>query len=541
MTILYFCILLKIMSRMKIKSFLLLAAILVTSSSYSQEKALKSITRDEAEKLMKYLSSDALEGRRTGSEGNNAAAAYISTEAMKMGVRPLPGRENLFQPLEYIKVTSLPGESTITITDSTGSPFHSSPVTAIMAPGDSVSFSGDVVFAGYGYMNTEEKYNDFSGLSLKGRSVIVMTRNPDLKGSGLPSPEDGIKEMDEARKLSLAMLQQAKAVFFVGDPALGTDISPDLIPMGSSYQLKPLFRKQFSFNLNAYVITREVADLMLGRASLTLKKLQDSIALVRKPVSFVIPDLKAEVTINVAKDTVTSSNIIGYIEGSDPVLKNECVIYTAHYDHVGKGSSGNIFNGANDNASGSVGLLNVARAFTSLSRKPARSIVFLWTTGEEEGLHGSTYYVENPLFPLEKTVADINFDMIGRSRRETDIGASLSGGIDITGHDTIKIISGGDTPGFLDVAKEACKQAGIAVIDEGKGDHFSGSDHYPFYRKGIPALFFFTGLHKDYHRETDDFEFIDFDKLLKVSKAGFLTGYRVASAPERPQIVKPEK
>jgi len=526
---------------MKVKLLCFLAALLVASSSYSQDKALKSITRDESEKHMKYLSSDALEGRRTGSEGNNAAAAYISTAAFEMGLKPLPGQENLFQSLDYVRVTTLPGEAMIAITDSAGNPFHSSPITSIMAPGDSVHFSGDVVFAGYGYMNTEEKYNDFSGLSLKGRTVIIMTRNPVLKGSGLPSPEDGINEMTELRKLSLAMLQQAKAVFVVGDPALGNDVSSDLIPMGSSYQLEPLFRKKFSFSLNAYVITREVADLMLGRANLTLKQLQDSIALVKKPVSFVIPDLKAEVTINVTKDTVSSSNIIGYIEGSDPVLKNECVIYTAHYDHVGRNSSGNIFNGANDNASGSVGLLNVVHAFTSLNRKPPRSIVFLWTTGEEEGLHGSNYYIDNPLFPIDKTVADINFDMIGRSRRETDTGASLSGEIDITGRDTIKIISGGDTPGLLNLAKEACVQSGITVIDEGKGSHFSGSDHYPFYRKGIPALFFFSGLHKDYHRETDDFEFIDFDKLVKVSKAGFLTGYKVASTPERPQIIKPEK
>jgi Zn-dependent M28 family amino/carboxypeptidase len=541
MAILYFCVFIKVFTGMNLKSILFLAALLSASSSFSQDKALISITRDESEKHLKYLSSDALEGRRTGSEGNNAAAAYISATALKMGVRPLPGQEDLYQTLEYLRVTMVPGESKIALTDSTGNSLHSSEITAIMPPGDSVSFSSEVVFAGYGYMNTEEKYNDFSGLSLKGKAVIVMTRNPDLKGSGMPSSEDGISEMTEARKVSLAMLQQAKAVFFVGDPALGSDISSDLIPMGSSYQLKPLFKKQFSFNVNAYVITREVADLMLGRANLSLKQLQDSIAMVKKPVSFLIPDLKAEVTINVVKDTVTSSNVIGYIEGSDPVLKKECVIYTAHYDHVGKNSAGNIFNGANDNASGSVGLLNVARAFTSLNKKPPRSIVFLWTTGEEEGLHGSTYYIDNPLFPLEKTVADINFDMIGRSRRETDTGASLTGEIDITGRDTIKIISGGDTPDLLNLAKEACTKSGIAAIDEGKGAHFSGSDHFPFYRKGIPALFFFTGLHKDYHRQTDDFEFIDFDKLLKVSQAGFLTGYKVASTPERPQIIKHEK
>src|SRR5690606_9814201 len=138
------------------------------------------------------------------------------------------------------------------------------------------------------------------------------------------------------------------------------------------------------------------------------------------PASFLFSNLRARININVVKDTVTSNNIIGYIEGSDSDLRNEAVIFTAHYDHVGKDPAGNIFNGANDNASGSVGLLNIATAFAALEKKPARSLIFLWATGEEEGLHGSTYYTEKALFPLEKTVAAINFDMIGRSRRETD-------------------------------------------------------------------------------------------------------------------------
>ncbi len=527
---------------MKPKPIFLLVALLATVLSFSQEKALNSITTEASEKDMKYLSGDALEGRRTGSEGNISAAAYISSAALEMGLKPLPGHDDLFQPLEYLRITPLPGESMMTMADSTGNSFHSSEVFPLMAPADNVNLNCEVVFAGYGYINTTEKYNDFAGISLNGRAVIVMTRNPDLQGSGMPSSADSVDEMTEARKLPWIMMQQAKAIFFVADPALGSDISPDAIPLGSSYQLVPLFKtKFFSFNINAYTITREAADLMLGRANLTLAKLQDSIASVKKPVSFVIPDLKAEISIKVAKDTVISSNIIGYIEGSDSVLRNECVIYTAHYDHVGKDARGNIYNGANDNASGSVGLLNVARAFSSLKKKPLRSVVFLWTTGEEEGLHGSSYYVENPLFPLDKTVADINFDMIGRSRRVTDTGASLTGEIDITGSDTIKVISGGDTPGLMDIAKNTGILSGISVIDEGKGTHFSGSDHYPFYRKGIPVLFFFTGLHKDYHKQTDDFEFIDFDKLVRVSKAGFLTGYQVASTPERPVIVKPKK
>jgi len=524
---------------MKLKPVIVLAAMAAALPSFSQNKGLKAITLEQSEKYMEYLASDSLEGRRTGSEGNNAAAVYISNAALKLGVKPLPGQNDMFQKLEYLRVTPVPGESNVTLADSAGHVLGTSAVLPLMAPGDAIDLSGDVVFAGYGYSDSKENYNDFGNINAKDRIVIIMTRNPDLSGSGMPSPESSISENVEIRKVPSIMLQKAKAVLFVADPALGTDISADLLSLGGSYNLVPLFRKQiFSFTINAYAITQVTADMMLSQAGVTLKDLQDSISSSRKPVSFVIPDLRADIRINVVRDTVTSSNIIGIIEGSDPVLKNEAVVYSAHYDHVGVDAAGNIYNGANDNASGSVGLLNVASAYAALDRKPLRSIIFLWATGEEEGLHGSTYYTENPLFPLSNTVADINFDMIGRSRRDTDFGASLTGQYDITGHDTIKVVSGGDCPGFNAIAAEACKESGIYMIDEGKGAHFSGSDHYPFYRKGIPVLFFFTGLHRDYHKPSDDTEFIDFDKLLRVSKAGFLTGYRVASDPVRPELEK---
>lgn len=527
---------------MKPRSFLFIAALFATLSSYSQEKGLRAITSEETSKLIRYLSSDALEGRRTGSEGNNAAAAYISSSATEMGVRPLPGQEDMFQSLEYIKVKAIPEKSMMTLTDSAGNMLRTQPVVPLLAPSDNITISGEVAFAGYGYRNSKDKYDDFAGMSFKDKIIIIMTRKPDLQGSGMPSQEEKLIEATEVQKLPVILMQQARAVLFVADPALGSDLSGDFVSTGSSYQLVPLFKKQsFNFNLNAYAITVETADLLLSRAGVTLKHMQDTIAATHRPASFVIPDLRSEINVSVTKDTVVSSNIIGWIEGSDPILKNECVIYTAHYDHTGKDDAGNIYNGANDNASGSVGLLNVAKAFTSLDIKPLRSIVLFWTTGEEEGLHGSSYYVDHPLFPLEKTVADINFDMIGRSRRETDNVPSLSGEVDITGHDTIKIISSGENPDLVSIAMEASRRSGLAVIDEGKGAHFTGSDHYPFYRKGIPVLFFFTGLHSDYHRLTDDFEFIDVDKLVKVSKSGFLTGYRLANTPGRPLAEKPAK
>jgi len=518
---------------MRLKPLIVAAALLAALPSYPQKEALKAITLENSEAYMKFLSSDNLEGRRTGSEGNNAAAEFIKAEALKLGLRPLPGQDDLFQQLRYLKIDIVPGESRITLSDSCSGHILSAGIMPLMPPSDTVSLDGEVVFGGYGYMNSEEKYNDLAGISLKDKIVIIMTRMPEIKGNGMPAPGTGISEMTEVRKLPLIMLQQARAILFVADPALGNDISSDLLSMGSSYQLTPLFRKQiFSYSLNAYAVTTETANQMLSGSGLTLKKLQDSIASSRKPASFIIPNLRTHISVNVVKDTVTSNNIIGYIEGSDPILKKEAVIFTAHYDHVGKDASGNIYNGANDNASGSVGLLNIASAFSSLRRKPARSAIFLWTTGEEEGLHGSTYYTENPPYPLEKTVAAINFDMIARSRRDTDVGASLTGEIDITGPDTIKVIHGTESPELVSIATRACEESGIFPIDEGKGTHFSGSDHYPFYRKKIPVLFFFTGLHKDYHKQTDDYEFIDFDKLVSVSKAGFVTGYRVAMQPD---------
>ncbi len=518
---------------MRLNPLIVAAALLAALPSYPQKEALKAITLENSEAYMKFLSSDNLEGRRTGSEGNNAAAEFIKAEALKLGLRPLPGQDDLFQQLRYLKIDIVPGESRITLSDSCSGHILSAGIMPLMPPSDTVSLDGEVVFGGYGYMNSEEKYNDLAGISLKDKIVIIMTRMPEIKGNGMPAPGTGISELTEVRKLPLIMLQQARAILFVADPALGNDISSDLLSMGSSYQLTPLFRKQiFSYSLNAYAITTETANQMLSGSGLTLKKLQDSIASSRKPASFIIPNLRTHISVNVVKDTVTSNNIIGYIEGSDPILKKEAVIFTAHYDHVGKDASGNIYNGANDNASGSVGLLNIASAFSSLRRKPARSAIFLWTTGEEEGLHGSTYYTENPPYPLEKTVAAINFDMIARSRRDTDVGASLTGEIDITGPDTIKVIHGTESPELVSIATRACEESGIFPIDEGKGTHFSGSDHYPFYRKKIPVLFFFTGLHKDYHNQTDDYEFIDFDKLVSVSKAGFVTGYRVAMQPD---------
>jgi hypothetical protein len=511
----------------------LIIAALMPIAVYSQKSSLKAITTNDIKDNIKYLSSDALQGRKTGSEGNLKAAAYIADEAAKLGLKPLPGQETLFQPLPFLKLTVNPDSSTVATIDSTGTQLSAGSFKPVMVPSSSVSVTGEVVFAGYGYVSSKAKYSDLQGIQINKKIVIVMTRKPDLTGTGLPDENEDVSEQVEMRKLTTLMMMNPQAVLFVADPEYKKSIEK-AFSFGESYKLIPLFKHAFfDFSMNIGIISQETANAILSSAGTNLSDLQNKIAATKASASFVVPDVKARLNIGVEKDTVQSSNVVGYFEGSDSLLKNECVIYTAHYDHVGVDSDGSVFNGANDNASGSTGLLRVAKAFSVLNKRPARSIVFLWATGEEEGLYGSSYYASNPLFPLDKTVAEINFDMIGRSRMPADTGKVMGEKLDITGPDTIRLVSARDSKEFIDIATTAGKENNLFVIDDGKGLHFGGSDHYPFASKGIPSVFFFTGLHRDYHKQTDDYEFIDFNKILKVSQTGFLTGYRIANNPAR--------
>ncbi len=522
------------------KPLLLLLSLLISITTFSQQKSLDAITIENSQAYMKYLSSDAIQGRRTGSDGNLDAAAYIVNQAEKAGLRPLPGREDMYQTLKFLKTSVVEDSTALILRDTLGNEICKINVEPLMTPASTVDLSGEIAYAGYGYMNSKTRYSDYQGISFKDKVVIVMTRKPDLAGSGMPRENEKINEDLEMRKLTPLLMQGPKAILFVADPAYDDSFNSGSFRMGDTYKLTPLFKSSsFNFALNICIISPEDADRLLAPAGTNLIELQNNISETKKPVSFIVPGEVADLTIKVKQDTVYSSNVVGYIEGSDPALKEECVIYSAHYDHVGVKKDGSVNNGANDNASGTVGLLNIAKAFSVLEKKPLRSIVFLWTTGEEEGLYGSGYYISNPLFPLDKTVADLNFDMIGRSWMPADTGKVMGQKLDINGRDTIKIISARDCMEIIDYAIASGNETGLKVIDEGRGSHFSGSDHYNFVLKGIPAVFFFTGLHSDYHSITDDYEFIDFDKLVKTSRTGFLTGLKIANNPERPVVKKP--
>ncbi len=246
-------------------------------------------------------------------------------------------------------------------------------------------------------------------------------------------------------------------------------------------------------------VNRSVADALLKGSGHTLEELQKNIDASLKPNSFIIPGKQLKITEVSLSEEKTLNNVAGFIEGSDPVLKNEVVIFSGHYDHIG--ASGDKINpGADDDASGCAALLSMAEAFQSLKKKPLRSILFLWVSGEEIGLYGSKSYVDNPLFPLEKTVADLNMDMIGRVKADADSTDKTP----MTGPNTVFVITGNQSKELRSIAENIDKKSKIDFDYSLSGTNhplqlFSRSDHYNFVEKDIPVLFFTTGLHSDYH------------------------------------------
>jgi hypothetical protein len=225
-------------------------------------------------------------------------------------------------------------------------------------------------------------------------------------------------------------------------------------------------------------------------------------------------------------NVIRAPNVVGILEGSDPVLRDEYVVLSAHMDHVGVGkpdaSGDSIYNGADDDASGTVAVLEIAEAFAALEPAPRRSIIFLWVSGEERGLWGSRYFADNPPVPTGQMVANLNLDMVGRNWPDTIVAIGKE-------HS--------DLGATLHAVADRHPELGMDPIDDlwPEESFYTRSDHYNFARKGVPVLFFFNGTHEDYHRPSDEPELIDAEKTSRIARLVFYLGLEVANAPDRPR------
>ena len=517
----------------------ILTAFSITSGA--QKKGIAAIGQNDLKAYMTFFASDEMAGRETGTTQNDAAAMYLKTNSMKLGLKPAPGTEDYFQKIPLAMTKTDKKNSYLKISNSQGEAiFSTDSLVALIRPSVNTEFTGKLVFAGYGYTDKATGYNDLSGIDFKDKAVLVMTGKPDTVK---PENSEFFNEAIEGIKIMSLIAGGAKAVLLVYDPKsrFKDAYASGLAEILSSSSVTYKDQRGGSLPAQISFITQNAANALLKTTGSNLKQMQDKILATGKPVSAELHDITVTLKTSLEKKEFLGSNVIGIIEGSDPVLRNECIIYTAHFDHTGISENGVIFNGADDNASGSMALLEVAEAFMKLRKKPLRTIVFAWVNGEEKGLLGSRYYVDHPLLPLEKTVANINLDMVGRSKMAADTGKLYGMELNITQPDEIIVYTAHESSELLEIMSVSARESGMNVKDMGRNIPQGSSDHAPFRDKGIPALCFHSGVHADLHGQGDDPDKIDYSKMEKSSILAFLIGYKVANQRERIVVDNPDK
>lgn len=500
--------------------------------------ASKSITPERLKAQLTLIASDEFEGRETTYRGQKLAALYIASQFEKMGLKPAGDSGTYFQrfPLVHIRVDTT---SSITISTPGGTKERSGFGKEYIpySSGKDTTITGEVEFVGYGINSKIMQFTEYdSTKDYKGKIVLVLR--------GMPEENDTSSVFF---KYKVAGTAGAKRVYAQRGGAAAVMIVENTKgrTMADAYKerLDDLTRglitipQRLRGDEPMFSISMDVANTLLKASGKTIGELQQEIDSTKKTKSFALKDVKVTLNLKIRRDEVKSENVIGVLEGSDSLLKSEYLFFTAHYDHVGKNVvTGEIYNGADDDGSGTCSVLEIAHAFASMRERPKRSLAFLTVAGEEKGLLGSLYYTEHPTIPLEQTITDLNTDMIGRFDPDHD---------KIKDTNYVYIIGSDKLSSELDsVSRRANEESVRLNLDYTYNDeadphqYYRRSDHYNFARKNIPIIFYFDGEHEDYHKPSDKVEKINFDILAKRSRLVFYTGWKLANAPNRPATDK---
>jgi Zn-dependent M28 family amino/carboxypeptidase len=459
-----------------------------------------------------HLASDELEGRRAGTAGAEKAADYIAARFAAAGLAPGGDEGSFLAWLSLGGRAPAPDRCALAFRSGAGK----STALALGADWEPFSFSSEAdlsgleaVFAGYGLKAPDLGWDDYAGLDVSGKVVVLLRRGPDLPGLA----GRGRMRLAFEQKAKDAKAAGAAAVLLLDDRVSNPDDAghcPTRVPVrGGGPGIPFVYLKPAA------------ADRLFAAAGLDLPRLIEESELARAPRSRRLP--KVRVDLSVALVPRRSANVIGILEGRDEARRAEVVIIGAHYDHLGTDGMGaidialddGIWNGADDNASGTAGLMELAEHFALAKPRPARTLVFVAFTGEELGLIGSSHYVKHPAIPLARTVAMVNLDMLGRSKdRRVMIGGT------------------GTSPVFGAILDAAAVDSGLTIRRDPSG--FAPSDSMPFARAKVPVLFFFAGIHPDYHRSTDHADRLDYETQKRFVDVAARAARSIADLPERP-------
>ena len=556
---------------------------------------LAAITAKDSLAMLTFIASDLMEGRETATHGYALAAEYAASLLKMWGVKPAgdmpmrggfrmgggrsaapaaPPERTYFQEFALKEVTD--SQTAVTIDVNKGGALKSRTFRGGLdfqggMGGAESTLTAPVVFVGYGISEPSVGFDELKGLNLKGKIVLLLSDAPgrdnpeaplqkkkELKDKYFPAAPQGnqmaqmmrggpgrFNKLTEINKLGPA------AIIQVQNTGKDSDVFKALSTVRKPNDERPIVnkpRRRLSIAGDSGTpmgmgggttvqITREMANLLLEGTGQTIDDLKNKIETTNKPASMDIPGAKVTIATTAQTALVRGTNVIGVIEGSDPKLKDEYFVIGAHYDHNGMWED-YIYNGADDNGSGSVGVLNIAMAMAASPVKPKRSIVFALWTGEEEGLLGSRYYVQNPIYPIEKTVGYLNYDMISRPYDAEMLARSMRA-YNVPGAEEIVkkvrapwFVSVNLTEGtpFADIAREMNQYVGLdlAFRFNALGVGSGGSDHASFASVKLPFVYYMAAMTADYHQTSDSVEKVSGELIAKISQHGFLTVFAFA-------------
>lgn len=493
------------MRKIKLRILILIFLFIVnTLVNYAQDKGeFNSITKESLIKTVSILSSKEFDGRLPGSEGYDKAAKFAANKFLEAKLKPF-GDAGYFQFLnvEYNRIdTPAVFEAlvdSITIQYELGKDF------VFRGFSGANNFTLPVAFCGYGLSRPDLGYDDYQNVNVKNKIVMVFKQNPKWK------VDDKNWGTEYPREKSLVAKQKgAKGILFVSlpneekpQPLIGS------VMHGEGEQPTDFPQLHISF---------KAANDLLSKVGLTINECQTKIDEKKKPFSFLTRTKARVVATTFYQKDAKTMNVVGLIEGSDPILKNEYVVIGAHLDHVGS-QAGLLFPGANDNASGSAGVIEIAKAFSSDKVKLKRSVIFVLFASEEQGLFGSKHFVENLKIPKDKIAAMLNLDCIGYG-------------------DSIQVGNGKSSPNLWQIAKDFDqKNFKLMVNDTWSG---GGADATAFHEQGIPSLYFVSKYSYDHlHLPTDTVETLNPDLFEKIVKLAFLTAKQIADGKYQREEVK---
>ncbi len=491
-----------------------------------------------------FLASDALEGRLSLQPGDNVAAEWVASEFAKAGLEPASDG-GFLQPVPLIEYRNDRSQSYVALTRAGAEKQWQFPE-AYGAFKQDIDIKGEVVFAGFGITAPELGYDDYKSINAAGKIVLIFDHEPQENDPKSIFNGTGNTRYATTRvKVQNAQAHGAIGVLIVAEPNRKHPSNQERVARigGSATRATPLLSQALaddSLHTPAAVISDGVARELFATSGTTPTQAQAAIDRDLTPQSRSLPDTQITIHLhNRFSHSGTTYNVAGLLRGSDPQLSQETLIISAHHDHDGADGK-EIWHGADDNGSGTVGVVELAHAFTLNPQKPKRSILFVVFAAEERGLLGAFYMTAHPLRPLATTRAMINFDMIGRNETESE---QTKGLIDIPADTSnrLNLIGGTYSPQYRRIVEEENAHVGLVLDD--RFDHesalnvFFRSDQFPFVLHDIPAFWWFTGFHPDYHHTSDTFERINYVKMAKILRLAYLTAFRIGDARVPPKFV----